>query len=65
MRAGTILREPLVVQGIGSAQEQQQPVEEMLDHVGLPGWPPSDTRTSSRAASGSGSGSQGPMLSPD
>ncbi|HEY3733178.1 MAG TPA: ABC transporter ATP-binding protein, partial [Streptosporangiaceae bacterium] len=36
MRAGTILREPLVVQGIGSRAEQQSRVEEMLDHVGLP-----------------------------
>ncbi len=36
MRAGTILREPLVVQGIGSREEQQRKVEEMLDHVGLP-----------------------------
>jgi peptide/nickel transport system ATP-binding protein len=36
MRAGTILREPLVIQGIGSRQEQQRRVEEMLDHVGLP-----------------------------
>jgi peptide/nickel transport system ATP-binding protein len=36
MRAGTILREPLVVQHIGSRQEQQQRIEEMLDHVGLP-----------------------------
>ena len=36
MRAGTILREPLVVQHIGSRQEQRQRVAEMLDHVGLP-----------------------------
>jgi peptide/nickel transport system ATP-binding protein len=36
MRAGTILREPLVVQGIGSRGEQRRRVEEMLDHVGLP-----------------------------
>jgi peptide/nickel transport system ATP-binding protein len=36
MRAGTILREPLVIQGIGSRQEQFRRVEEMLDHVGLP-----------------------------
>jgi peptide/nickel transport system ATP-binding protein len=36
MRAGTILREPLVVQGIGSRREQRRRVEEMLDHVGLP-----------------------------
>jgi peptide/nickel transport system ATP-binding protein len=36
MRAGTILREPLVVQHIGSRREQQQRVAEMLDHVGLP-----------------------------
>jgi peptide/nickel transport system ATP-binding protein len=36
MRAGTILREPLVVQHIGSRQEQRRRVVEMLDHVGLP-----------------------------
>ncbi len=36
MRAGTILREPLVVQGIGTRTEQQQRVEEMLERVGLP-----------------------------
>jgi peptide/nickel transport system ATP-binding protein len=36
MRAGTILREPLVAQGIGSRKEQQRQVEQMLDHVGLP-----------------------------
>ncbi len=36
MRAGSILREPLVVQGIGSRREQQQRVEEMLENVGLP-----------------------------
>jgi peptide/nickel transport system ATP-binding protein len=36
MRAGTILREPLVVQRIGNRREQQRRVEEMLDHVGLP-----------------------------
>jgi peptide/nickel transport system ATP-binding protein len=36
MRAGTILREPLVVQKIGNRREQQQKVAEMLDHVGLP-----------------------------
>jgi peptide/nickel transport system ATP-binding protein len=36
MRAGTILREPLIVQGIGSKDEQQKRVLEMLDHVGLP-----------------------------
>jgi peptide/nickel transport system ATP-binding protein len=36
MRAGVILREPLVAQGIGSRKEQQRQVENMLDHVGLP-----------------------------
>jgi peptide/nickel transport system ATP-binding protein len=36
MRAGTILREPLVAQRIGTRKEQQQRVAEMLDHVGLP-----------------------------
>ena len=36
MRAGAILREPLVAQHIGSRGEQQRRMEEMLDHVGLP-----------------------------
>jgi peptide/nickel transport system ATP-binding protein len=36
MRAGTILREPLIVQHIGSKAEQNKRIEEMLDHVGLP-----------------------------
>jgi peptide/nickel transport system ATP-binding protein len=36
MRVGTILREPLKVQGIGSGAEQQQRVSQMLDEVGLP-----------------------------
>jgi peptide/nickel transport system ATP-binding protein len=36
MRAGTILREPLVVQGIGNRAEQRKKVEEILAHVGLP-----------------------------
>ncbi len=36
MRAGTILREPLVVQGIGNRAEQRKKIEEMLGQVGLP-----------------------------
>jgi peptide/nickel transport system ATP-binding protein len=36
MRAGSILREPLAVQGIGTRQEQSRRVAEMLGHVGLP-----------------------------
>jgi peptide/nickel transport system ATP-binding protein len=36
MRAGSILREPLIVQGIGSRHEQQAKVREMLGRVGLP-----------------------------
>ncbi|HEY5356343.1 MAG TPA: ABC transporter ATP-binding protein [Streptosporangiaceae bacterium] len=36
MRAGTLLQEPLTVQGIGSRTERRQRVAEMLDHVGLP-----------------------------
>jgi peptide/nickel transport system ATP-binding protein len=36
MRAGTLLREPLVIQRIGSRQEQIKRVDEMLDKVGLP-----------------------------
>jgi len=35
MRVGTILREPLVVQGIGNKSEQRQRVLELLDEVGL------------------------------
>ena len=37
MRAGPILREPLVVQHMGSRKEQERRLAEMLDHVGLPG----------------------------
>jgi peptide/nickel transport system ATP-binding protein len=36
MRAGTILREPLIVQRIGSRKEQVARVKEMLGKVGLP-----------------------------
>ena len=36
MRAGAILREPLVIQHIGTRREQEERVGEMLDHVGLP-----------------------------
>jgi peptide/nickel transport system ATP-binding protein len=36
MRAGTLLREPLAIQGIGTKQEQIAKVGEMLDKVGLP-----------------------------
>jgi peptide/nickel transport system ATP-binding protein len=36
MRAGTILREPLVVQHIGSHREQVAKVRDMLGRVGLP-----------------------------
>jgi peptide/nickel transport system ATP-binding protein len=36
MRAGSILREPLIVQGMGSRHEQQAKVREMLGKVGLP-----------------------------
>ena len=35
MRVGTILREPLVVQGIGNGAEQKRRVLELLDEVGL------------------------------
>ncbi len=35
MRVGTILREPLVVQGVGSHKEQQERVEYLLQEVGL------------------------------
>jgi peptide/nickel transport system ATP-binding protein len=36
MRAGSILREPLVVQGIGSRRDQHDKVKDMLGKVGLP-----------------------------
>ncbi len=36
MRAGTLLREPLVIQGIGTKEEQLERVGDMLDKVGLP-----------------------------
>ena len=36
MRVGTIVREPLAVQGIGSATEQRQRVADLLKEVGLP-----------------------------
>jgi len=36
MRVGPILREPLKVQRLGSAAEQEQRVRQMLDEVGLP-----------------------------
>jgi oligopeptide/dipeptide ABC transporter ATP-binding protein len=35
MRIGTILREPLAIQAIGSRAEQEQRVRELLDEVGL------------------------------
>ncbi len=36
MRVGTIIREPLVVQGIGSPSEQREKVAALLREVGLP-----------------------------
>jgi peptide/nickel transport system ATP-binding protein len=36
MRVGAIIREPLSIQHIGSSQEQQKRVNELLDEVGLP-----------------------------
>jgi peptide/nickel transport system ATP-binding protein len=36
MRAGSILREPLIVQGMGSRSEQHAKVADMLGKVGLP-----------------------------
>jgi oligopeptide/dipeptide ABC transporter ATP-binding protein len=36
MRVHACLREPLVVQGLGSAREQDQKIRTMLDEVGLP-----------------------------
>ncbi len=35
MRVGTILREPLVVQGIGDSKERNKRVEDLLDEVGM------------------------------
>jgi peptide/nickel transport system ATP-binding protein len=36
MRVGTIIREPLAIQGIGSHKQQQDRVYELLSEVGLP-----------------------------
>jgi peptide/nickel transport system ATP-binding protein len=36
MRVGSIIREPLSIQHVGSRQEQQQRVFDLLDEVGLP-----------------------------
>jgi len=36
MQVGTILREPLVIQGIGSRAEREQRIRRILDEVGLP-----------------------------
>ncbi|MER7413864.1 MULTISPECIES: ABC transporter ATP-binding protein [Streptomyces] len=36
MRVGAILREPLVIQGIGDRAAQEERVRELLDEVGLP-----------------------------
>jgi oligopeptide/dipeptide ABC transporter ATP-binding protein len=36
MRVSSILREPLVIQGIGSRREQDERVRKMLEEVGLP-----------------------------
>jgi len=36
MRVGSILREPMVIQGIGSRSEQAKRIEQLLDEVGLP-----------------------------
>jgi peptide/nickel transport system ATP-binding protein len=36
MRVGSILREPLVIQGVGSRREQDERVRSLIDEVGLP-----------------------------
>ncbi|MGZ4502663.1 MAG: ABC transporter ATP-binding protein [Nocardioidaceae bacterium] len=36
MRVGAILREPLLIQGLGSRADQTRRIEELLDKVGLP-----------------------------
>jgi peptide/nickel transport system ATP-binding protein len=36
MRVNSILREPLIVQGVGSAKEQRDRISKMLEEVGLP-----------------------------
>src|SRR6202012_1055261 len=36
MRVGSIIREPLTIQHVGTHQQQQQRVYELLDEVGLP-----------------------------
>ena len=37
MRVQALLREPLVIQRIGSRKEQDQKIRQLLDEVGLPG----------------------------
>ena len=63
MRVGTILREPLAVQSIGSRREQRQRVAELLARSACRQARSSSTRTSSPAASASGSASPAPSRS--
>ena len=61
MRVGSILREPLVIQGVGSGRSSRTRVSEMLGEVGLPRVVASSgSLTSSPAASGSASASPVP-----
>ena len=59
MRVATILREPMIIQRDGNRSSQNKRVSAMLDEVDCRPPRPSGIRTSSRAGSGSGSGSPG------
>ena len=55
MRVGTILREPLAIQAIGTRDEQRAADRELLDEVGLSR---ERTSTGSRTSSPAGSASE-------
>ncbi len=63
MRVGTIVREPLVVQGIGSPSRAARAVAALLREVGFRLTPSSCTHTSFPAANASGSAWPGRWLS--
>ena len=57
MTVGDIVAEPLTVHRVGTRRSRSARVRELLDVVGFDPASPTGIRTSSRAASGSGSGS--------
>jgi hypothetical protein len=59
MRVQAILREPLLIQKVGSRREQDQKIRQLLEGWGSRRMPSSDIRTSSRVDSASGSRSPG------